>query len=211
MGQLLILLVVALVAAALVFGVVTLLTGGDQGLEPVEPDGRVVPLPAARPLTEVDLNGVRFDVAMRGYRMAQVDQALRRAAYDIGYKEELINVLEAEVAALREGRTEEAESLRRAREKAARPVAGSDTAEMPVVSPADAPAVLAEEPVEVVLAEEPVEVVPAEEPEDEVAETAEVTAEVEEPDESDDDDSAGADEPREVRVSSGSGTADVAQ
>jgi DivIVA domain-containing protein len=121
MGQLLILLVVALVAAALVFGVVSLITGGDQGLEPAEPDGRAVPLPASRPLTEVDLDAVRFDTAARGYRMAQVDQALRRAAYDIGYKEELINVLEAEVTALREGRTEDADTLREARENAARP------------------------------------------------------------------------------------------
>jgi DivIVA domain-containing protein len=132
MGQILILLVVALVAAALVFGVVTLITGGDQGLEPVEPDGSAVPLPVSRPLTEVDLTALRFDTAMRGYRMAQVDQALRRAAYDLGYKEELINVLEAEVAALREGRVEDAEALRKARESAARPaVPGAEPAVVP--------------------------------------------------------------------------------
>ena len=58
---------------------------------------------------------VRFDTTMRGYRMGQVDAALRRAAYDIGYKEELINVLEAEVEALRDGRDDDAEALRRAR------------------------------------------------------------------------------------------------
>ncbi len=121
MGQLLLLLVVALVAAALVFGVVTLISGSDQGLEPAEPDGTAVPLPATRPLSEVDLEAVRFDTASRGYRMAQVDQALRRAAYDLGYKEELINVLEAEITALREGRTEDADALRKARETAARP------------------------------------------------------------------------------------------
>jgi DivIVA domain-containing protein len=126
MGQLLILLVVALVAAALVFGVVTLISGGDQGLEPAEPDGVALPLPVSRPLTEVDLTAVRFDTAARGYRMAQVDQALRRAAYDLGYKEELINVLEAEVAALREGRADDAEELRKARESAARPPAPVD-------------------------------------------------------------------------------------
>ena len=51
--------------------------------------------------------------------MAQVDQAMRRAAYDIGYKSELIGVLEAEVAALREGRTEDADALRQAREQSA--------------------------------------------------------------------------------------------
>jgi DivIVA domain-containing protein len=126
-------LVVALVAAALAWGVAVLLTGRDPGLEPVEPDGRAIPLPIARPLTESDLGALRFDLAPRGYRMGQVDQALRRAAYDIGYKEELISVLEAEVLALREGRTEEAEILRKARETAARPRVPADEPDEPGV------------------------------------------------------------------------------
>jgi DivIVA domain-containing protein len=125
MGQFFIVLAGALVLGAVVFGVTVLIVGGDQGLEPAEPDGRAVPLPAARPLTETDLGTVRFDVAFRGYRMAQVDQALRRSAYDLGYKEELIGVLEAEVEALRDGRLEEAEKLRAARLAAARPVAAA--------------------------------------------------------------------------------------
>ncbi|SDY05714.1 DivIVA domain-containing protein [Micromonospora pattaloongensis] len=123
MGQLLLLLVVALTVAAVVFGVTVLVTGGDPGLVPAEPDGKAVPLPATRPLVENDVARVRFDTAVRGYRMAQVDQAMRRAAYDIGYKDELIGVLEAEVAALREGRVAEADVLRRAREAALAPVA----------------------------------------------------------------------------------------
>jgi DivIVA domain-containing protein len=118
MGQVLLLLVVALTVAAVVFGVTVLVTGSDPGLADVEPDGRAVPLPGNRPLQESDLSGVRFDTALRGYRMAQVDQALRRTAYDIGYKDELINVLLAEVEALRAGRVEEADGLRRAREAA---------------------------------------------------------------------------------------------
>lgn len=126
MGQFLIVLALALVLGAVVFGVTVLIVGGDQGLEPVEPDGHAVPLPTVRPLTESDLVEVRFDLAFRGYRMAQVDQALRRSAYDVGYKEELIGVLEAEVEALREGRQEEADKLREARLAAAR-VAGPGT------------------------------------------------------------------------------------
>lgn len=121
MDQLLLLLVVALTVAAVVFGVTVLVTGGDSGLVPAEPDGRAVPLPGGRPLVEDDVSDVRFDTAFRGYRMAQVDQALRRAAYDIGYKDELIGVLEAEVIALREGRTADAEVLRQAREAALAP------------------------------------------------------------------------------------------
>ncbi|GAB2946487.1 hypothetical protein GCM10027280_39110 [Micromonospora polyrhachis] len=126
MDQLLLLLVVALTVAAVVFGVTVLVTGGDSGLVPAEPDGRAVPLPGGRPLVEDDVSDVRFDTTFRGYRMAQVDQALRRAAYDIGYKDELIGVLEAEVIALREGRTADADVLRQAREAALAP-AGAAT------------------------------------------------------------------------------------
>ena len=116
MGQLFLIVAVALAVGAVVFGVAVLVTGGEAGLAPAEPDGRAVPLPTDRPLAEEDIAGARFDVSLRGYRMVQVDQAMRRAAYDIGYKDELINVLEAEIAALRGGRIEDAEVLRRARE-----------------------------------------------------------------------------------------------
>jgi DivIVA domain-containing protein len=126
MATMLLALVVVLVIAALVFGVVTLLSGDDPGLSTVEPDGRALPLPNNRSLTEFDLKTVRFDVEVRGYRMAQVDRVLRRTAYDVGYKDEMIAVLEAEVAALREGRLEDAELLRKARESAAGPA--TDTA-----------------------------------------------------------------------------------
>lgn len=129
MGQVLLLLVAALTVAAVVFGVAVLVTGRDSGLVPAEPDGTAVPLPSTRPLRESDVGQVRFDTALRGYRMAQVDQAMRRAAYDIGYKTELIGVLEAEVTALREGRSADADALLRAREAAAgaHPGAGGDS------------------------------------------------------------------------------------
>jgi DivIVA domain-containing protein len=136
MGQFLLLVVVALTVGAVVFGVTVLLTGGDRGLSPAEPDGRAVPLPVTRPLVESDIVQVRFDTATRGYRMAQVDQAMRRAAYDIGYKDELISVLEAEVNALRAGRFSDAEVLRRAREAAQ----ASTVAETPAGTAAETPA-----------------------------------------------------------------------
>ncbi|WP_262286990.1 DivIVA domain-containing protein [Micromonospora sp. MA102] len=143
MGEVLLLLVVALTVAAVVFGVTVLVSGRDPGLAPVEPDGRAVPLPGSRPLDESDVAEVRFDTALRGYRMAQVDAAMRRAAYDIGYKTELIGVLEAENAALREGRTEEADALRRARAEAA--ATGSE-AEAPAPPPVTAPPAPGAEP-----------------------------------------------------------------
>src|SRR5262245_33358267 len=126
MGQLLLIVTSALVVGAIVFGVSVLITGGDPGLEAAEPDGRAVPLPSTRPLVETDLTQTRFDTALRGYRMAQVDQTLNRVAYDIGYKDELITVLEAEINALRSGRFEDAEVLRRAREAA---IAGTSVAQ----------------------------------------------------------------------------------
>ncbi len=119
MATLLLVLVVVLVIAGLVYGVVTLIAGDDPGLVPAEADGRARPLPNDRSLHEDDLKEVRFDVALRGYRMSQVDRVLRRTAYDLGYKDEMIAVLEAEVAALREGRYADAEVLRQAREEAA--------------------------------------------------------------------------------------------
>ncbi|MGC5306255.1 DivIVA domain-containing protein [Micromonospora zamorensis] len=129
MGQLLLLLVVALTVAAVIFGVTVLVSGRDPGLVPTEPDSQAVALPGTRPLRESDVGAVRFDTGLRGYRMAQVDQAMRRAAYDIGYKSELIGVLEAEVTALREGRTDDAEALRQAREQSASKVTNADVAD----------------------------------------------------------------------------------
>lgn len=112
MREILLLLVVALVAAAIVFGVAVLVTGGDQGLGAAEPDDRFRQLPGDRPLGEEDAARIRFDVTIRGYRMSQVDRVLARVAYDLGYKQELINALEAEVAALRDGRKDDADILR---------------------------------------------------------------------------------------------------
>lgn len=131
MGNLLLLIVVALTVGAVVFGVMTLVTGGDPGLAPAEPDERATPLPADRPLVEGDVSRVTFDPTWRGYRMAQVDQTLRRLAYDIGYKSELINVLEAEVTALREGRLDDADTLARARASALGQLASAPEAEPP--------------------------------------------------------------------------------
>lgn len=144
MAQILLLVTVALVVGALVFGVAALATGRDPGLSPAEPDDSARSLPGSRPLLESDISTVRFDTAMRGYRMAQVDAALTRISYDLGYKQELIGALEAEVQALREGRVEDAEVLRKAREAAAgiggEPdnTAPLDAATPPDVAPRDA-------------------------------------------------------------------------
>ena len=133
MAEFLLVLIAAVVVGAIGFGVSLLITGDDPGIEGHEPDGRSVPLPSSRPLVEGDVNQLRFDTVVRGYRMAQVDTALRRAGYDIGYKEELIQVLEAEIKALREGRPEDADALRDARMAAASGAGGAaDVPEPPL-------------------------------------------------------------------------------
>ncbi len=118
------LLLLAITVAVIAYLIVWMFTGNDDGLDPEEPDGRAVPLPGSRPLVESDISSLRFDTVVRGYRMVQVDAALRRAAYDVGYKQELIDVLEAEVIALRDGRMDDAEALRQARDGA---LSGSGT------------------------------------------------------------------------------------
>ncbi|MEV4513526.1 DivIVA domain-containing protein [Dactylosporangium sp. NPDC049525] len=143
MAEFLLVLIAAVVVGAIGFGVSLLITGDDPGIEGHEPDGRAVPLPSSRPLVEGDVGHVRFDTTLRGYRMAQVDAALRRAGYDIGYKEELIQVLEAEVRALRDGRTEDADALRDAREAA---VTGAGGTNVVPVAPVEAPVVDLDKP-----------------------------------------------------------------
>ena len=128
------LLLLAVTVAVIAYLVVWVFTGNDDGLDPEEPDGRAVPLPGSRPLVESDISTLRFDTVARGYRMVQVDAALRRAAYDVGYKQELIDVLEAEVIALRDGRMDDAEALRQARDGA---ISGSGTSVV-TTSPAGA-------------------------------------------------------------------------
>lgn len=174
MSQFLLVLAVGLTAGAVIFGITVAITSRET-LRPVEPDGRAVPLPIDRPLVEPDLAQVRFDLGLRGYRMDQVDAALRRAAYDIGYKDELIKVLEAEVAALREGRLPEAENLRRTREAARAATAGGAGAALP--ESADAATEGDADPTPAEAADEPGDALPASDEPSEQSNAAEAQGE----------------------------------
>lgn len=113
-----VLVVLALaLSCGIAFGIVVLVTGNDPGLVGAT-DNVPAHLPTDRPLAEQDVLAARFDTGLRGYRTGQVDDALERLAYDVGFKDELIKVLASEVTALRDGRVEEADALRQAREKA---------------------------------------------------------------------------------------------
>jgi DivIVA domain-containing protein len=165
MAEFLLVLIAAVVVGAIGFGVSLLITGDDPGIEGHEPDGRSVPLPSSRPLVEGDVNQLRFDTVVRGYRMAQVDTALRRAGYDIGYKEELIQVLEAEIKALREGRPEDADALRDARLAAASGAGGAT--DVPLETAKEADVIASDDDVEQAAATEEVEDVEEAKPADE--------------------------------------------
>lgn len=114
-----VLVLLALVlAGGIAFAIVVLVTGNDPGLVPAGNDGLPAGLPTSRPLSEGDVMRARFDTGLRGYRTTQVDEALARVAYDVGFKDELIKVLASEVTALRDGRTAEADALRDVRRRA---------------------------------------------------------------------------------------------
>lgn len=90
------------VLVVLVAGAVAALAVGRLGSEasvampePVHTTGHDV-LPAGRPhgeLTRADLAGVRFDRAVRGYRMDQVDAVLDRLSEEIATRDERLAAL----------------------------------------------------------------------------------------------------------------------
>jgi len=80
-----------------ILGVVAFVASGSgDGLEPPRPDRPGPWLPSERPVSGQDLRQVRFGVAFRGYRMAEVDRLLDRLAEEISLRDELIDELEAQ-------------------------------------------------------------------------------------------------------------------
>ena len=69
-------------------------TREDQALQPAPIDLADVALPdrARRPS---DVHGLRLSVAVRGYRMAEVDQVVERLADELAERDEIIEVLSA--------------------------------------------------------------------------------------------------------------------
>jgi DivIVA domain-containing protein len=71
-----------LFAAAVVFAVVAFAAGRVEGMAPAPPDAGAQPLPEW-PLGSKDLAEVRFALAFRGYRMADVDAVIDRLGREI--------------------------------------------------------------------------------------------------------------------------------
>ncbi|MFE9763319.1 DivIVA domain-containing protein [Streptomyces sp. NPDC005808] len=88
-------LVVAL--AVVVAAVTVAVVGGGESapLPEAGPERLVDPFPPDRPLNREDVEILRFPVAVRGYRMADVDDALGRLGAEIGERDARIADLEA--------------------------------------------------------------------------------------------------------------------
>ncbi|MFK4143978.1 DivIVA domain-containing protein [Streptomyces sp. NPDC004065] len=93
------------VALAVVVAAVTLaVVGGGQGTGPLPeaaPERLQDPLPPDRPLGRADVESLRFPMVPRGYRMADVDDALSRLGAELAERDSRIAELESALAGAR--------------------------------------------------------------------------------------------------------------
>ncbi|MFJ8945505.1 DivIVA domain-containing protein [Streptomyces sp. NPDC102395] len=93
------------VALAVVVAAVTLaVVGGGEGDGPL-PDAVAQrlrdPLPPDRPVQRADVDRLRFPLAARGYRMAEVDDVLNRLGAELAERDDRIAELESALSAAR--------------------------------------------------------------------------------------------------------------
>ncbi|MET9384068.1 DivIVA domain-containing protein [Streptomyces sp. NPDC002928] len=90
------------VALAVVVAAVTLaVVGGGEGTGPLPeaaPERLHDPLPPERPVSRADIDSLRFPLAPRGYRMADVDDALNRLGAELAERDARITDLESALA-----------------------------------------------------------------------------------------------------------------
>ena len=111
--------VAVLVVGALLFLGASLLLGRGETQPPADPDRSPVELPDDRPVTGDDVRALRLSVAVRGYRMTEVDWLLDQLAQALEERDE-------QIAALR--------ARQEAREE--KPAPGGDDGEVPGTRPA---------------------------------------------------------------------------
>jgi DivIVA domain-containing protein len=98
--EVLIAVVVAVVLAGVLFAGAAFTLGQSSGMADPAPDQLPSSLPDDRPAAGDDVLALRFGVVLRGYRMAQVDEAMSRLAYDIDIRDTHIQALEDELSQL---------------------------------------------------------------------------------------------------------------
>lgn len=92
------------VALAVVVAAVTLAVVGGGGSGPLPdaaPDRLRDTLPLDRPVSRADVDRLRFPLAARGYRMADVDDALSRLGAELAERDARIADLESGLAGAR--------------------------------------------------------------------------------------------------------------
>jgi DivIVA domain-containing protein len=92
-------LVLLLVVLAVIGGIAVVATGRWGGLPDVEPERSPRgELPADVELDRPAVDGLRFSLALRGYRMDEVDDVLDRLVDELDRRGERISELEARLA-----------------------------------------------------------------------------------------------------------------
>lgn len=89
-----VIVVEVLLLLAVLFVVAAVVAGRGGGMPEATRDGAEVGFPTDRPLRGEDLHALRFSMALRGYRMAEVDDALDRLAAELAQRDDRIAALE---------------------------------------------------------------------------------------------------------------------
>ena len=100
-----------LIALVVVVAAVALAVLGDGAgaLKDPDPDRIDDRLPPDRPLVRADIDEVRLPVAVRGYRMLDVDEVLDRLGAELAERDARIAELEASLAGVRAGAVDAAD------------------------------------------------------------------------------------------------------
>ncbi|MFL6139554.1 MAG: DivIVA domain-containing protein [Frankiaceae bacterium] len=109
------LVVATIVVLAVLAAVAGLAAGAGDVLAPAWRDAAPLPLPQGRHLSADDLGAVRFGVALRGYRMGEVDLVLGRLCAELAERD-------AELARLRDAQPPPAGAQPVAHDQAGEPV-----------------------------------------------------------------------------------------
>ena len=88
-------LVLLLVVLAVIGGIAVVATGRGAALPDVAPDRAPTGRLPAGELRRADVDGLRFTLALRGYRMDEVDDVLDRLVAEIERRDQRIRELES--------------------------------------------------------------------------------------------------------------------
>lgn len=91
-------LVIALVVVVAAVTLAVVGGGGSGALPEATPERFTDPLPPDRPLRRADVDALRFPMTARGYRMADVDDALARLGAELAERDARIAELESALA-----------------------------------------------------------------------------------------------------------------